>query len=191
MKLCLAIGLLSISSQAAAVLLGSQSAAVECGPATRSATIDRMKVSVREANARVLQHFRALNQDLGRREKPAATDAAIAAADRTAQELGVLIDMLQAGDSTGNALESASLFAAIRDQVLYGGEKVAANARLSFLLAVARQEAEKAYQYISPASAKITRPDVAADVAKMRDAIASVVKALGHCMPPPQGAPRK
>ena len=180
-----------LSSQAAAVLLGSQPAAMACGPAARAATIERMKSAVREANAGVLQDFRALNRESGAREKPAATDAANAEADRTAQELGRLIDIMQAGDRTGNALESAALFATIRDQVVYGGEKVAANARLSFLLAVARQEAEKAYQYISPALAKITEPGVAADVAKLRGAIEAVVKALGNCVAPAQGAPGK
>lgn len=191
MKLCLAIGLLMISSQAAAVLLGSQPAAMECGPAARAAMIERMKSTVREANARVLQDFRALNQDPGRREKPAATDAAIAEADRSAQELGSLIDIMQAGDGTGNALESASLFATIRDQVVYGGDKVAANDRLSLLLYLARQEAEKAYQTISPALAKITGPGVAADVAKLRGAIEAVLRVLGNCVPPAQEAPRK
>lgn len=191
MRLFLAAGLLLASSQAAAVLLGSQSAPMACGPAARGATIERMKVGVRQANAGVLQDFRALNQDPGGREKPAATDAAIAEADRAAQELGSLIDIMQAGDATGNALESASLFAAIREQTVYGGDKVAANERLSLLLYLARQEAEKAYRTIRPAAAKITRPGVAADVAKLLAEIETVVKVLGNCLPPALGTPRK
>ena len=191
MKRYLAIGLLLVSPQAAAVLLGSQSDAVECTLAMRAATVEQMKAALREASARVLQHFNVLNQELGRRKKVAATETAIAEVDATAQQLGSLIQIMQAGDGTINALELASLLAAIREQVVYGGDKAAANARLAPSLSVARQEAEKALQYIGPASKNITLPGVAADVAKMRDAIEAVIKALGRCAPPPQATPRQ
>jgi len=190
-KLCLAIGLLLVTSQAAAVLLGSPSDGTQCGRTTRAAMVERMKADVRAANARVLERFRSLNRESGGRESPPATGAATAEVDRVAQVLGSLIDIMQAADATGNALESAALFATIRDQVVYGGEKVAANARLSFLLYAARQEAEKAYQTINPALAKIIRSDVAADVATLRAAIEAVIRVLGSCLPPPQGAPGK
>ncbi len=187
MKRCLAAGLLFASSQAAAVLLGSQSAALECGPTMRAVTIEQLKVTVKEANARVLQHFRVLNEDLGRRGKAPATGAAIAEADRAAQELGGLIDIMQAVDGTYNALESASLLAAIREQMVYGGDKIAVNPRLSLLLFNARQEAEKTYRSISPLATKITSPGVAADVARMREAIEAVIRVLGNCVAPAQG----
>jgi hypothetical protein len=190
-KRCLALGLLLAGTQAAAQLMGSPSGPVECGPAMPSARIDRMKTAVREANARVLQRFNELNQELGGRQKSAATDAAKAEVDRMAGELGGLIQLMQAGDGTHSALESASLLAAIRDQTVYGGDKVALNARLSASLFDARQEAEKAYQYIIPALAKITLPGVSADAAGIRDSIEAVLKAVGHCLPPAQAAPAK
>jgi hypothetical protein len=190
-KRCLAIALLLMSAQVAAALLGSQSAAIECGPAMRAATIDQMKLAVREANAKVLPHVGALTRELRSQRQAAATDAAIAEIDKSAQELGSLVIVMQAGNGTYNALESASLLAAIREQMVYGGDKSAANARLSDRLYAARQEAEKAYQYISPALPRFTSPGVAADVAKLRDAIEGVLKVLGNCKPPAKETPRE
>jgi hypothetical protein len=165
-KRFLAAGLLLVGSQAVAGLLGAQSDAIECGPTMRAATIDQMKVAVRDANAGVRRHLGGSNQ-----------------------EAGSLKDAMQAAVATGSALESASLLAAIREQMVYGGDKVAVNARLSSSLFTARQEAEKAFQYINPALAKITSPGIAADAARMRDAIEAVIRVLGNCRPPRQGAP--
>jgi hypothetical protein len=184
MKRILATALLCVGSQAHAVLLGSQSEAIGCGPTMRTATIDQMKASLGDANAKVLQHFTALNRDLGERRKNPATDAAIAETDRMAQELGSLIDIMQADDGLKNALDGAALLAAIREQTVYGGDKIAVNARLSAQLYAARQEAEKAFQYINPALAKITSSGVASEAAKFRDTVAAVVRVLGSCKAP-------
>ena len=182
-KRYLAVGLLLVSSQAAALLLNSQSVSVGCVPTMRAATIDQVKLAVTEASARLLQHLGALKQDLGRRAKAAPTEAADADAGKIAQELDSLNHIMQAVKGINNALGPASLLAAIREQMVYSADKVAVNARLSLLLFTARQEAEKAYQYVGPALTKITSSGVAVDVAKMRDAIEAVLKAVGNCTP--------
>jgi len=173
----LALGLLLASSQASAVLLGSEAGPQACGSTLRAAAIERMKAGVREANAKVLEHFGRLNRDVRTRRDAAEADA-------VTRQLGSLIDIMQAVQGASSALESAALLAAVREQTVYGGDRVAAGLRLSAALYRARREAETSYRRIGPALAGITLPGIAADAAKLRDAVASVIASLGNCILP-------
>ena len=181
MKRYLAIGLLLVSSA---------SVAIECGPSMRAALINQLEGSVRAASERLSQHSAALIKEMQRLLTNAKSNGDTLAFERVEVENGQLSRIIYLGDRIAERLSAASMLVQIRDGMVNVKDKTLVSAHLSIELSRTQKMGENMFKDINSTLTALSRPGVAIDVAKLRDAIDVVVKTLAICTPPPQSVSR-
>ena len=106
-------------------------------------------------------------------------------------EIADVDSALSAGNDLQTEIANSWMLAMLRDKMVDARDKTMVSAFLSLRLSLARKMSELTDPMIGRTLRRITRPGIAVDVAKLRDAVETVAKELAKCTPPPQGAARK
>ncbi len=194
MKRYVAIGLLLVATEAGAI---------ECGPIVRAVTIHQMRESIKVPNQVLIPHRIRLHGESSRLLRTKSPEEEIEFM-KMSLEISRLADVMNAGTTVQEALGVAWLLTSLRDDMRDTSDKKLLNEQLSHYLADARNAAERAHPYIGDLLTRATSigdlltratsaifAGVAADIAKLRDAIGAVASDLKNCTPPPGSACRR
>lgn len=157
--------------------------AVECGPLANTDNIGQLQQSLDEANSALLRGRRLLVEEVGQLLKGSPrTEAALVESERINREQELLES---AGASElGAWLSSSGTLAAIRDAMQDKRDRFVVEMYLSLQLVMVKQHAEIQLNSVNRSLAKMSRPGLAIDVAKVRDSVNAVLAEFRNCESP-------
>jgi len=155
--------------------------AVECGPLITSSQVSSLDQSLSEALSLLMGHEKSLGEEIENRLANARSDIEFNRINKISNESDQLRNVSTLGQYVQFRLEALGILISIRDVMVAKLDRTIVEKYLSLMTAAAKQTAEIGYKQTNTVLAKVSRPGIAIDVSKLRDAIGKVVSEFHRC----------
>ena len=165
-------------------VMSSSAAAVECGPIVQTSRLENLTELLTAAETLLNQHNRSFLNEWQNLRDRTLSDAILQQIQKIQFETDLLGSVIANNNSIKGPLDTTLTLANIRDAMVDKRDRTVVALYLSQSAAYTRKIAEISYRDTNESLTKISRPGVAGDVSKLRDAIGMVLRELEKCESP-------
>jgi hypothetical protein len=164
--------------------------AIECGPVLRPERLLELANGVAQAAAQLLQHDSSLGREAEGLWRHASTQATLDRISKIQRDQDLLGYAHERTARLETDLQYAHVLAGIREVMVDKRDKVVVEKYLSSSAFFIKGSAERVLSYVNGIMAKLSRPSLAVDMARLRDSIAGVAEEFASCESSPSAAVR-
>ena len=158
--------------------------AVECGPLIQTDRVNQLHRAVQVLGMGLFPHIDSLQNEIDGLLRYSPTKATVEEVGRISIEQDFLIQANLSGENVETAVNAALVLATVRDFMVDKRDRVVVESYLSISASYVRSIAEIRTRYLNQLLTKMSRPGLAIDVSKLRDAIGMVLGEFQKCESP-------